>query len=330
MTDYYKILEVSESASESDIKKSYRKLALQYHPDKNKSSGAEEKFKQIAEAYSILGDSEKKKKYDQQRNANKNQGRSFYNNAKKGNWNFESSFDEWSKSQFKASGFGEEYFGSRGNRSREKYTTEHLNINQSIKLPLNRIIDSDPIEISYIRYAIDGEFNKSEEEKTLMIHLDLRKKLANLKQENGKTTIRIKLDQLGNEDTIGRKNIWGEDENTLLAGDLIVDLEIEIPEGVKIEENNIVQAVNVPLYKALFKGEKVRITTIFDKTYDAEIGSPKSLNNLKFNIKDQGIMGKGGKIGNYIIKFDIVPPDLSDLESKKLEEIKNILKKYSE
>ena len=88
--------------------------------------------------------------------------------------------------------------------------------------------------------------------------------------------------------------------------------------------------VNVPLYKALFKGEKVRITTIFDKTYDAEIGSPKSLNNLKFNIKDQGIMAKDGKIGNYIIKFDIVPPDLSDLESKKLEEIKNILKKYSE
>jgi DnaJ-class molecular chaperone len=51
MESYYQILGLSQGASEKDIKKSYRKLALQYHPDKNKQPGAEQKFKQISEAY---------------------------------------------------------------------------------------------------------------------------------------------------------------------------------------------------------------------------------------------------------------------------------------
>jgi curved DNA-binding protein len=60
----YGILGVSESASKSEIKKSYRKLAQQYHPDKNDSPEAEEKFKEIAAAYEVLGDKEKKAQYD--------------------------------------------------------------------------------------------------------------------------------------------------------------------------------------------------------------------------------------------------------------------------
>ena len=62
--DFYKILGLDKSASESDIKKAYRKLALKYHPDKNKSPGAEEKFKEVAEAYEILSDPKKKQVYD--------------------------------------------------------------------------------------------------------------------------------------------------------------------------------------------------------------------------------------------------------------------------
>lgn len=54
MESYYQILGLSPGASETDIKKSYRKLALQYHPDKNKQPGAEQKFKQISEAYQRL------------------------------------------------------------------------------------------------------------------------------------------------------------------------------------------------------------------------------------------------------------------------------------
>jgi DnaJ-class molecular chaperone len=335
MTDYYKILEVNEKSTDAEIKKSYRKLALQYHPDKNGSAGAEDRFKQIADAYSILGDAEKRREYDAKRSMGSHAGGNPFKNHRPrggnrgGNWNFESSFDEWSKSQFKSGGFGSQNFSERS-KGAAKPATDHLDINQKLEIPLTRIIDAEPIEISYVRYVIDGEFKKSEEEKTLMLHLDLRKKLANLKLEGDLGIIKIKLDHLGNEDSIGRKNIWGEDESVLMIGNLNIEISVQIPEGIKLEENNIVQIIDVPLYKAIFKGEKVRITTIFNKSYDAEIGSPKSLNNLKFNIKDQGILGKDGKIGNYTIKFNIVAPDFSELEPEKLEELKAILKKYNE
>lgn len=62
--DYYEILEIQKNASKDEIKNTYRKLALKYHPDRNKSPNAEEKFKEISEAYAVLSDDEKRKKYD--------------------------------------------------------------------------------------------------------------------------------------------------------------------------------------------------------------------------------------------------------------------------
>ena len=63
--DYYKVLNISRDASENDIKRSYKKLAMKYHPDKNKGDKkAEENFKKIGEAYGILSDKEKKNQYD--------------------------------------------------------------------------------------------------------------------------------------------------------------------------------------------------------------------------------------------------------------------------
>ncbi|MBO5922320.1 MAG: molecular chaperone DnaJ [Bacteroidaceae bacterium] len=64
--DYYEVLGVDRNASANDIKKAYRKLAIQYHPDKNPGDKeAEEKFKEAAEAYSVLSDADKKARYDQ-------------------------------------------------------------------------------------------------------------------------------------------------------------------------------------------------------------------------------------------------------------------------
>lgn len=62
--DYYKILGVDRNADADAIKKAYRKLARKYHPDVNKESEAEAKFKEISEAYSVLSDPEKRKRYD--------------------------------------------------------------------------------------------------------------------------------------------------------------------------------------------------------------------------------------------------------------------------
>ncbi len=62
--DYYEILGVSRNATQDEIKSAYRKLALQYHPDRNKSSDAEAKFREMSEAYAVLADQEKRRQYD--------------------------------------------------------------------------------------------------------------------------------------------------------------------------------------------------------------------------------------------------------------------------
>ena len=64
--DYYEVLGVEKNATEQEIKKAYRKLAMKYHPDRNKDNKeAEEKFKEASEAYEVLSDADKKAQYDQ-------------------------------------------------------------------------------------------------------------------------------------------------------------------------------------------------------------------------------------------------------------------------
>lgn len=63
--DYYKTLGIPKGSNEEEIKKAYRRMALRFHPDKNKDANAEEKFKEIAEAYEVLSDPKKRVVYDQ-------------------------------------------------------------------------------------------------------------------------------------------------------------------------------------------------------------------------------------------------------------------------
>ncbi|MDM7934257.1 MAG: DnaJ domain-containing protein, partial [Methanothrix sp.] len=63
--DYYEVLGVDRNAQEKDIKSAYRKLAMKYHPDRSDAPDAEERFKEISEAYAVLSDQEKRRQYDQ-------------------------------------------------------------------------------------------------------------------------------------------------------------------------------------------------------------------------------------------------------------------------
>jgi molecular chaperone DnaJ len=108
--DYYEILGVPKNSEKGDIKSAYRKLALQYHPDRNKSPGAEERFKEISEAYAVLSDDDKRKRYD-------TYGHVGSEEVFRGS---EANFEEI----FKDMGFGgvrdifEQFFGSRGGFTR--------------------------------------------------------------------------------------------------------------------------------------------------------------------------------------------------------------------
>jgi DnaJ-class molecular chaperone len=78
--DYYKILNVSRDASAEDIKKAFRRLAMQYHPDRNEENAREagEKFKEINEAYEVLGDDYKRRQYDRFSSLSSYSGRTTY------------------------------------------------------------------------------------------------------------------------------------------------------------------------------------------------------------------------------------------------------------
>ena len=72
--DYYETLGVQRTASADELKSAYRKLAKQYHPDVNKAPGADEKFKELNEAYAVLSDAEKRAAYDRYGHAGLNGG----------------------------------------------------------------------------------------------------------------------------------------------------------------------------------------------------------------------------------------------------------------
>lgn len=120
--DYYKILGVDKRASQDEIKKAYRKLAVKYHPDKNKDNkAAEEKFKLINEANEVLGDPEKRKKYDelgenwrQYEYAGARPGGGRPGNGRGGPFTFEGDFGDFFGQGSGGSGFSdffEQFFG---------------------------------------------------------------------------------------------------------------------------------------------------------------------------------------------------------------------------
>lgn len=109
-SDYYTVLGVSRNASKNEIKSSYRKLARQYHPDVNKEPGAEQKFKEISNAYEVLSDEEKRSLYDRY-------GEAGVKGAAQGTGDFSNPFDLF-ESLFEGMGGLGGMGGSRASRNR--------------------------------------------------------------------------------------------------------------------------------------------------------------------------------------------------------------------
>lgn len=133
--DYYEILGVSKSASQEELKKAYRKVAMQFHPDRNPGDkSAEEKFKEAAEAYEILGDPDKKSQYDR-----------FGHNAFSGNrggfsgagMNMDDIFSQFGDI-FGDEGFGS-FFGGGSRRSGPRKGTRGTNLRVKLKLNFEEI-----------------------------------------------------------------------------------------------------------------------------------------------------------------------------------------------
>ena len=143
--DYYDVLGVSKSASKDEIKKAYRKLALKYHPDKNKGDKtAEEKFKEGSEAYHVLSDDKRKNNYDQFGHAafQSGGGQSGFSN-----FDFSSSFSDIFEDVFGDFGFGGSTQSRRGRRN-----NRGNDLRYDISIDLNDAFEGKEEKINYTTY----------------------------------------------------------------------------------------------------------------------------------------------------------------------------------
>jgi len=144
--DYYDVLGVDKNASADEIKQAFRKLAMKYHPDRNKEAGSEDKFKEIQEAYSVLGDEEKRGTYDKY---------GFNGGA----------FEGFGGEGF--SGFGDifdMFFGGIGGRTRGHRTQQRRqeygeDVEVRVDIDLKDVITGIKKEIKYNRYIPCDECN---------------------------------------------------------------------------------------------------------------------------------------------------------------------------
>lgn len=320
MKDHYATLGVSPQASSEEIKKAYRSAAFKYHPDKNPgNSEAAESFKKIAEAYSVLGDAEKRSQYDFSQRSNSSSRQGFYQD-----------FDTFSQN-FKGSGF------RRGKKSSAEASrpvdTSYLDIFLSGEIDFKDAVLGKALDFTFSRKIIvyTGkignlvQFEKSSETKEIKINFDLRKKYLKLDKVGDSYSTQIEISGLGNEDLINRTNVWGDVEQDVRLGKLIVKVEFRLPKDFELIGGDIVQKIEVPLYKAILPGEKITVETLFDKKYEASIKRSASLSDLNLALKDQGVLDKNGKLGEYSVKFLVKVPNLIGASEEEITKLKELL-----
>lgn len=139
--DFYKLLGIKRNATPKEIKKAYRVKSLEYHPDKNKEAGAAERFSEIAYAYEVLTDEEKKKVYDRHGEEGLKQ-----HEQRQGQGGGHGGFDDI----FSHFGFGG--FGGGNRRQQREQTTPNVDI--PLRVTLKQLYIGDVLEVEYVRQVL--------------------------------------------------------------------------------------------------------------------------------------------------------------------------------
>ncbi|MCG2430514.1 MULTISPECIES: DnaJ C-terminal domain-containing protein [Aequorivita] len=296
--DYYKILGLTKSASEADIKKAYRKLARKHHPDLNPNDkSAEQKFKQINEANEVLSDPEKRKKYDQYgkdwqhadsyEKARQQQGSQGYSNQRTYTSGGQG-FDESQFSDFFESMFGGGGFSGGGRRRTAQFKGQDLNA--TLRLNLTDILQDQKQTISV-----------------------------------GDKKIRLTI-PAGVEDgqTIKIRGYGGEGMNGGPKGDLYITFEIFNNTRFKRLESDIYATENISLYTALLGGE-ITIETLSGKV-KLNV-KPETQNDTKVKLTGKGLpkYKKDGQFGDLYITYKVeLPKNLSAKEKELFTELSKL------
>ena len=290
----YKTLEISENASDIEIKKAYRKLARQYHPDVNKEKDAEEKFKEINSAYEILSDKEKKAQYDMHGD-NMFGGQNFHDFSRSHGGAGASNLDDILRQMFSGGGgnpFGGGSFGGGnpfgGGFGGASFEQERdLDIQTSVTIPFSVSILGGSHSVS-----VNGE------------RFDI-KIPAGVK--NGEK-MRVK----------GKGHAQGG-----RAGDLFLKIVVASnPEYIR-DGDDLIKSFDIPLKAALF-GDKITIKTL-EKEIKLKVPA-NTKNTQRFRVKEMGAMNRKTKLrGNLYLEANIILPKIEDLDDDLVQVMKEKL-----
>jgi curved DNA-binding protein len=310
--DYYKILGVDNNATQDDIKRAYRKLAMKYHPDRNPGDkSAEEKFKEITEANEVLSDPEKRKKYDMLGANWKNYqhtGRGFddffsqYGGARRSKSNGSSSFEfstDFSDLFGNLGGFSdffESFFGGRSSKSDSGFTSSRTK-SSSID------VEAD------LNISLEDAFNGTERQ----INVDGKK--IKIKINPG-----IKDGQKLRLKGLGRSRVSGG-----IKGDLYLNIHILKHPFYEIKDDDLYFNLDIDLFTAVLGGKET-IKTLDGKKINITI--PEGTESGKIlRLKNLGMMNENGSRGDLFIKIHVtIPKYLSDEEKQLFRKLQSLRK----
>lgn len=293
--DYYKELGVAKTATQEEIKKAYRKLAVKYHPDKNKGDKAsEEKFKKISEAYAVLSDTEKRKQYDTFGSTDFHQKYSQEDIFK--NFDFSNIFRDLGFDMgFGGGGFN---FGGRGRGARSTH---------------QRFAQGGAEKGSDLSYEIaltpHEVFHGTE--KTVTLTSGGRSEQVNVKIPKGMVTgKKIRLTGKGEKSPYG-----GQDGDLYIVSKVIPDSKFDI------EGHDIVAAHEIKLTESL-TGTKINVATIDGREISIKI-PPGTQHKTKMRLPGLGIPHmKGSAKGDMFVVINIkIPKSLTKEQEKLVSEL---------
>ena len=299
--NYYEILEVNRKSSDQDIKLNFRRLAKEYHPDKNKEEGAEEKFKDINEAYAVLTDPERRRKYDRQ------VAKYGYGFA-----NFESGLSDV-KYEFKS---GQNVFNDL--------------LNQILGFKKDSNSESDDENSDKKQKPIKGT--------DIVTHLDVtleegffgaEKKIAIKAYKTGMKTFSVKVPVgIKNGDKIRLAALGNTGKNGGKNGDLIIHVKLLDNEEFKVEGSDFIKEIDItPAVAAL--GGKYKLQVMDEKLF---VSLPKHLRDGEvITVPNKGYITEDGDRGDLNLKVHIdLPEDISEREEKLYEQLLKLERRKEE